>query len=85
MSVIDDFRKVRQDFLAPELRAVNARLDATEKVMEAHHRETLARLETEKTASDARHSEILSRLDGLQRSFDLDKRVERLEGREPRA
>lgn len=67
MGVIDDFRKVLQDFLAPELRAVNARLDAIEKVMEAHHRE------------------LLARLDGLERYFELDKRVDRLEGRETRA
>jgi len=67
MSAIDDFRKVLQDFLAPGLRAVNARLDAIEKVMEAHHRE------------------ILARLASLERYFELDKRVDRLEGREPRA
>jgi archaellum component FlaC len=30
MSVIDDTRKVMQDFLAPELRAISARLDALE-------------------------------------------------------
>jgi hypothetical protein len=27
MSVIDDLRKVLQDFIAPELRTINARLD----------------------------------------------------------
>jgi chromosome segregation ATPase len=31
MSVIEDSRKVMQDFLAPELRAIAARLDAVEK------------------------------------------------------
>ena len=31
MSVIDDSRKVLQDFLAPELRAIAVRLDALEK------------------------------------------------------
>ncbi len=67
MGAIEDFRKVLQDFLAPELRAVNARLDAMEKVMEAQHRE------------------VLARLDGLERYFQLDKRVDRLEGREPHA
>jgi hypothetical protein len=85
MGAVDDFRKVLQDFLAPELRAVNARLDAIEKVMDAHHREILARFESEKTAADARHIEISARFDSLQRLFELDKRVERLEGREPRA
>ena len=31
MSVIEDTRKVMQDFLAPELRGISARLDALEK------------------------------------------------------
>jgi len=60
-------------------------LDSIEKIMEAHHRETLARFEGEKTSADARHNEILVRLESVQRSFDLDKRVEKLEERAPRA
>ncbi len=34
MSVIEDGRKVIQDFLAPELRAISVRLDALEKRMD---------------------------------------------------
>ena len=33
MSFIDDTRKVLQDVIAPDLRAINVRLDAVERVM----------------------------------------------------
>jgi len=35
MSVVEDVRQVIQDFLAPELRAMTARLDSFEKIMDA--------------------------------------------------
>ncbi len=33
MSIIDDTRKVLQDVIAPDLKAINVRLDAVERVM----------------------------------------------------
>ena len=39
MSVIEDSRKVLQDFIAPELRAVDARLAAVEKRLENFERQ----------------------------------------------
>ena len=74
MSVVDDFRKVLQDFLAPELRAISARLDAIEKVAEARHSELLTRIAT-----------VMALLESLKSSFELDKRIERLETKQPRA
>ena len=49
MSVIDDTRKVMQDFLAPELRAISTRLDALEK-----------RYEDSDRRAERRHDEVLS-------------------------
>ena len=49
MSVIDDTRKVMQDFLAPELRAISTRLDALEK-----------RFEDSDRRAERRHDEVLS-------------------------
>jgi len=74
MSAVADIRKVLQDFLAPELRAVTARLDAID-----------SRLTAQEKVAEARHSEILARIEGLKTSFELDKRIERLETRQPRA
>jgi chorismate mutase len=76
MSVVEDVRKVLQDFLAPELRALTVRMDAADKIAEARYQEI-------KTNAEARHQEIMTRLDGLKSSLELDKRVERLESRQP--
>jgi hypothetical protein len=73
MGVIEDVRKVLQDFLAPELRAINARLDAMEKVDEARHSEVLARIDS-----------VAAQIDNLKVAFALDRRVERLENRDVR-
>jgi len=59
---------VLQDFLAPELRAINARLDAQEKLSEARHGEMLVRIEA-----------VLTQIESLKSSFAFDKRPERLE------
>ncbi|HUA97157.1 MAG TPA: hypothetical protein VMA34_02395 [Terracidiphilus sp.] len=42
MGVVDDVRRVMQDFLAPELREITARLDALEKKTDRQHDETMA-------------------------------------------
>jgi tetrahydromethanopterin S-methyltransferase subunit G len=42
MGVVEDVRKGMQDFLAPELREITARLDALEKKSDRHHEETTA-------------------------------------------
>jgi hypothetical protein len=85
MSIVEDVRKVLQDFLAPELRTANARfaaldacfsavdekLQAQSKITEVNHREIMTRIDA-----------ISDRIDGLKTSLDLDKRVERLESRQ---
>ena len=42
MSVVEDIRKVMQDFLAPELREITARLGALEKKTDRQHKEVMA-------------------------------------------
>ncbi len=94
MSVVEDMRKVLQDFLAPELRAVQVRLDAIEEKMDARFEAIEEKMDTRFDAvksrfsaiediATARHNEILAKLDGLKSSLELDKRVERLENRQP--
>jgi hypothetical protein len=74
MSVLDSFRKVLQDFLAPELRAITAQLNAID-----------SRLNAQDEIAEARHNEILVRIDSLKTSFEVDKRLEKLETKESRA
>src|SRR5271170_4071060 len=59
MSMVEDVRQVLQDFIAPELRAISARLDAIEKVMEARFKEVASRF-----------NEVSVRIQALQETVD---------------
>ncbi|MGO9864559.1 MAG: hypothetical protein ACLPLR_13180 [Terriglobales bacterium] len=83
MSAIEDVRSVLDDFLAPELRAVQARFDAIEEKMDTRFDAVKSRFSAMEDIATARHNEILAKIDGLKSSLELDKRVERLESRQP--
>jgi hypothetical protein len=74
MSVLDDFRKLAQDFLAPELRAINARLDGMEKLNEVRFEQTYQRIESLSKEIQANHEAVI-------RELATDKRISRLEDR----
>ncbi len=73
MGAIGDTRKVLQDFLAPELRAIAARLDALEKRFDGvDHR--FDRMDTMFDKADQRTDKVEQKLEkGL---IDLDRRAE---------
>lgn len=86
MSVVEDVRKGVQDVLAPDIKAIDARLTAldaavregfasAERVAAARHELILAELKTAKTIADSRH-------DAIVKALDIDKRLERLEGKQ---
>ena len=68
MSAIDDARKVMQDFLAPELRAISTRLDALEK-----------RFEDSDRRAERRHDEVLSAIARMSDISSIRERLARLE------
>ena len=68
MSVIEDTRKVMQDFLAPELRAISTRLDALEK-----------RYEDSDRRAERRHDEVLSAIARMSDITSIRERLARLE------
>ena len=74
MSVLGDFSKVLRDPLAPELRAITAQLSSID-----------SRLNAQDKIAEARHNEILVWIDSLKTSFEVDKRLEKLETKESRA
>jgi hypothetical protein len=76
MSVVEDVRQVLQDFIAPELRAFNARLDAMESRFDA-------KLDAIGARSEGRFNAIDSRLDLIEGRFsaNLDAASGRSEGR----
>jgi DNA repair exonuclease SbcCD ATPase subunit len=75
MGVVEDVRQIIQDFLAPELRAIIARLDAQDKVADARYKE-------QQLIAEARQKEIDSRFSAIDSRFDaLDPRFEAIESR----
>jgi hypothetical protein len=75
MSVIEDPRKLIQDFLAPELREISTRLDAIEK-------HTDQRFDAAERLATERHAQTLRAIAQLADVYELKERVARIEARE---
>lgn len=71
MSVVEDSRKILQDFLAPELRAISARLDALEKKVDDNERR-----------AEKRHDEVMSSIRQVIDYNSIQQRLAKLESRE---
>jgi len=89
MSTVDDVRKAIQDFLAPELRTISARLDGLERVMDAK----FASVDVKLNAVDERISaldikigvkldSLSKQIQGIDEKLDIDRRLTRLETRQ---
>ena len=61
MSVIEDTRKLIQDFLAPELRTITGRLDALDARVDTNHREVMLAI-----ANLANYQAVLERVARLE-------------------
>lgn len=81
MSVVEDVRQVLQDFLAPELREIRARLDSIDKRLDGQDK----RLDTVENANGVRYQAIVQRLEQIQQSFAFDKRISSLEADKTRS
>jgi hypothetical protein len=90
MSAIDDTRKVLQDFLAPELRELKARIEALEVRMSDRfsnvdkrfgHAESFERERFDQAERNAetRHTALIAKIKGLENYADLRERVVKLE------
>jgi hypothetical protein len=75
MSVIEDTRKLLQDFLTPELRELSARVDALEARM-------YARFDSAERLASERHSQTMLAIGRLADVYELRERVARIEARE---
>ena len=92
MSVVEDVRQVFQDFLAPELRAISALLEALEKTMDARMEtveKTIGALEKTMdarfAAQNTKIEAIDRKIDSLKESLDLDRRLSKLEAEKLKA
>ena len=70
MSVIEDSRKVLQDFIAPELRAIDVRLTALEKRFDEAQKHTDQRFDTMQKHTDQRFDDIQKHVDQRFDSFE---------------
>jgi hypothetical protein len=75
MSVIEDTRKLLQDFLAPELRELSGRVDALEACMDA-------RFDPAERLASERHAQTMLAIGRLADIYELRERVTRIEARE---
>ena len=74
MSVVEDARKVMQDLIAPELRALSARLDAVEKRLDA--------IDKRFDGVDKRFDSVDKRFDNVDKKFEnVDKKFDDVERR----
>jgi hypothetical protein len=91
MSVVDDSRKLLQDLITPELRAIDARLTALEKRFDEATARTERRFDEAQARTDKRFDEmhkhldqrfdqVMSEIRKLSDIHDLQIRMTRLEG-----
>jgi hypothetical protein len=79
MSVVEDVRQVIQDFLAPELRALTARIDALEVKMDSRFEALNARMSAIEERASLRHEVILAQMESVKGQLSLDYRLKKLE------
>jgi hypothetical protein len=70
MSVIEDTRKLIQDFLAPELREIAARIDALEARFGIQDKRIAERFDTQEKYINARFSAVDQRFSAVDKRFD---------------
>jgi tetrahydromethanopterin S-methyltransferase subunit G len=72
MGAIDDTRKVLQDFLAPEIREIKARLDALETRMNE-------RFDAVERLAHQRHDAVMAGINSLANYNEVKERLTKLE------
>ena len=78
MSVIEDTRKLLQDFLAPELRELSGRVEALEKRMGE-------KFDAAERLSSERHGQVMQAIARLADVYELRERISRIEAAREKA
>jgi hypothetical protein len=78
MSTVEDIRKVLQDFLAPELRTITARLEGIDQRFDGLRSEMSARFET----MDTKLVTLGVQIQDIKSALELDRRLTKLESRQ---
>jgi hypothetical protein len=83
MGVVEDVRQTVQDFLAPELRALTARIKALEVKMDSKFETVAARMASAEERVALRHEILLAQMESVKGQLSLDYRISRLERQQP--
>jgi hypothetical protein len=81
MSVIEDTRKLLQDFLAPELRELSARIDTLEARMDGKFQGLDARFDSAERLASERRAQTLPAIGRLAAVYEPRERITRIEAR----
>lgn len=81
MSAVEDVRKAIQDFLAPELRTITARLDAIEKIMQVRFES----MDVKFASVDVKLASLSKQIQGIDEKLDIERRLTKLEARQSAA
>src|ERR1017187_2283850 len=81
MSAVEDVRKAIQDFLAPELRTISARLDAIEKVMDVR----FEGMDVKFASVEVKLDSLSKQIQAVDNKLDIDRRLTKLEARQSSA
>jgi hypothetical protein len=79
MSAVEDTRKVLQDFLAPELRELKARIEALEQRMGDRFAQVDKQFEHADRKAETHHAAVIAEIKGLENYNDLRERIVKLE------
>lgn len=82
MSVVEDVRKIIQDLVSPDLKAIAAKVDAMEAISVARHNELLARIEAVESKIETSSTIHTARYEAIMKALDIDKRLEKVEARQ---
>ncbi len=81
LSAVEDVRKAIQDFLAPELRTITARLDAIEKIMQVRFES----MDVKFASVDVKLASLSKQIQGIDEKLDIERRLTKLEARQSAA
>lgn len=81
MSAVEDVRKAIQDFLAPELRTISARLDAIEKIMDVRFEGNGRKVASVEVKLDS----LSKQIQAVDNKLDIDRRLTKLEAKQSAA
>ncbi len=85
MSEIAEIRRIFQDLIAPDMKFIVTELKASEALAEARYQTMLVKLEVIEAKMKTAEVSNAARFDEITKALDIDKRLERVEGRQPPA